>query len=60
MRRTLQLIYFFESFRKYRILHNYAMPQVMPHAVPQLMPPFTLTGHIQYFNVWPDSIYARR
>ena len=34
-RRTLQLIYFFESFRKYRISHNYAMPQVMPHAIPQ-------------------------
>ena len=34
-RRTLQLIYFFESFCKYRILHNYAMPQVMPHAIPQ-------------------------
>ena len=35
-RRTLQLIYLFKSFRKYRISHNYAMPQVMPHAIPQL------------------------
>ena len=33
--RTIQLIYFFESFHEYRISHNYAMLQVMPHAIPQ-------------------------
>ena len=32
---ALQLLYLFKSFRKYRISHNYAMPQVMPHAILQ-------------------------
>ena len=54
-RRTLQLIYSFESFRKYRISHNHAMPQVMPHAIP----PFTLTAKICLITVF-DAILTSR
>lgn len=54
-RRTLQLIYSSESFRKYRISHNHAMPQVMPHAIP----PFTLTAKICLITVF-DAILTSR
>ena len=29
------LIYLLKSFRMYYILHNYVIPQAMPHAIPQ-------------------------
>ena len=35
------LIYFFGSFCVYYIPHNYVIPQAMPHAIPQLISPFT-------------------
>lgn len=39
-----------ESFRQNYILHNYAIPQVVPHAMHKLIPPFTLTHFIDDSN----------
>ena len=41
--RALQLIYLSKSFRIYRISHNYAIPHVMAHAIPQIHSFFYLT-----------------